>query len=62
MFLLAKEAGETTQLYGVLEDIRISGLTMRDVRNAPLFIRLGARLNAPPLAASACPESTGQEA
>ena len=33
---------------GVLEDVRIRGLTMRDVRNAPLYIRLGARLNGPP--------------
>jgi polygalacturonase len=33
---------------GVLEDVRIRGLTMRDVRNAPIFIRLGARLNGPP--------------
>jgi hypothetical protein len=33
---------------GILEDVRIRGLTMRDVRHAPLYIRLGARLNAPP--------------
>jgi polygalacturonase len=33
---------------GVLEDVRIRGLTMRDVRNAPIYIRLGARLNGPP--------------
>jgi polygalacturonase len=32
---------------GVLEDIAISNLTMRDVVNAPLFIRLGARLRRP---------------
>ncbi len=32
---------------GILEDIRLSGLTMRDGRNAPIFLRLGARLNAP---------------
>jgi polygalacturonase len=32
---------------GVLEDITISNLTMRDVQNAPIFIRLGARLRAP---------------
>jgi polygalacturonase len=32
---------------GVLEDIRIRGLTMRDGRNAPIYIRLGARLNGP---------------
>ena len=33
---------------GVLEDVRIRGLTMRDGRNAPIYIRLGARLNGPP--------------
>jgi polygalacturonase len=33
---------------GVLEDVRIRGLTMRDVRHAPIYIRLGARLNGPP--------------
>jgi hypothetical protein len=33
---------------GVLEDVRIRGLTMRDVRNAPIYIRLGCRLNGPP--------------
>jgi polygalacturonase len=32
---------------GVLEDITISNLTMRDVQNAPIFIRLGARLRRP---------------
>lgn len=32
---------------GVLEDIAISNLTMRDVNNAPIFIRLGGRLRAP---------------
>jgi polygalacturonase len=32
---------------GVLEDVRIRGLTMRDVRHAPIYIRLGARLNGP---------------
>ena len=30
-----------------LEDITISNITMRDVGNAPLFIRLGARMRAP---------------
>ena len=33
---------------GVLEDVRIRGLTMRDGRNAPIYIRLGGRLNGPP--------------
>jgi polygalacturonase len=33
---------------GILEDVRISGLTMRDIRHAPIYIRLGARLNGPP--------------
>jgi polygalacturonase len=32
---------------GVLEDIAISNITMRDVPNAPVFIRLGARLRKP---------------
>lgn len=32
---------------GVLEDIAISNITMRDVNNAPIFIRLGGRLRAP---------------
>ncbi len=32
---------------GVMEDITISNITMRDVQNAPLFIRLGARLRRP---------------
>jgi polygalacturonase len=32
---------------GVLEDIAVTNLTMRDVANAPIFIRLGARLRRP---------------
>lgn len=32
---------------GVLEDIAITNITMRDVPNAPIFIRLGGRLRAP---------------
>ncbi|HEX9781308.1 MAG TPA: glycosyl hydrolase family 28-related protein [Opitutaceae bacterium] len=32
---------------GVLEDVAISNITMRDVPNAPVFIRLGARLRRP---------------
>jgi putative nucleotidyltransferase with HDIG domain len=32
---------------GVLEDVVVTNLTMRDVPNAPVFIRLGARLRAP---------------
>ena len=32
---------------GVLEDVTITNITMRDVQNAPIFIRLGARLRAP---------------
>ena len=32
---------------GMLEDIAISNITMRDVNNAPIFIRLGARLRRP---------------
>jgi hypothetical protein len=30
-----------------MEDITISNLTMRDIANAPIFIRLGARLRGP---------------
>ena len=32
---------------GVVEDITITGITMRDIRNAPFFLRLGARLRGP---------------
>jgi polygalacturonase len=32
---------------GVLEDVTITNITMRDVQNAPIFLRLGARLRAP---------------
>ncbi len=32
---------------GVLEDITITNITMRDVPNAPVFIRVGARLRRP---------------
>lgn len=31
----------------LLEDIAISNITMRDITNAPIFIRLGARMRAP---------------
>jgi hypothetical protein len=31
-----------------LEDVTVSNLTMRSVSNAPLFLRLGARLRGPP--------------
>lgn len=31
----------------VMEDVVVSGLTMREVMNAPIFIRLGGRLRAP---------------
>ncbi len=33
---------------GTVEDIIITGLVMRDIRNAPIFLRLAARLRAPP--------------
>jgi polygalacturonase len=33
---------------GAIEDITFTGVTMRDIRNAPFFLRLGARLRAPP--------------
>lgn len=32
---------------GVLEDVTIDGITMRDMRNAPIFLRLGARMRGP---------------
>ena len=32
---------------GALEDITIVGVTMRDIRHSPLFLRLGARLRGP---------------
>lgn len=32
---------------GLLEDVTISNLTMRGINNAPIFIRLGARLRGP---------------
>lgn len=32
---------------GVLEDVVVSNITMRDVSNAPFFLRLGARLRGP---------------
>ncbi len=32
---------------GAIEDVTISNITMRDIDNAPIFIRLGARLRGP---------------
>ena len=32
---------------GALEDVSISNITMRDIVNAPIFLRLGARMRAP---------------
>jgi polygalacturonase len=32
---------------GPIEDIAFTGVTMRDIRNAPFFLRLGARLRGP---------------
>lgn len=32
---------------GALEDIVISNITMRDIVNAPIFLRLGARMRSP---------------
>ena len=32
---------------GSMEDITVVGLTMRDIRNAPIFLRLGARMRGP---------------
>ena len=34
---------------GLLEDVTISNITMRDVMNSPIFLRLGRRLRAPVL-------------
>ncbi|GGA95423.1 hypothetical protein GCM10011511_18500 [Puia dinghuensis] len=40
---------------GLLEDVTISNITMRDIVNAPIFIRLGARMRAPDsMAVGAC--------
>ena len=33
---------------GPVEDLAVNGVTMRDIRNAPFFLRLGARLRGPP--------------
>jgi polygalacturonase len=32
---------------GIMEDIVVVGVTMRDIRNAPIFLRLGARMRGP---------------
>ena len=32
---------------GSIEDVTFTGVTMRDIRNAPFFLRLGARLRGP---------------
>ena len=40
---------------GLLEDVTITNITMRDIVNAPIFIRLGARMRGPDtLAVGAC--------
>ena len=39
---------------GVLEDVAISNITMRDIANAPIFIRLGARLRRPGATEAGC--------
>ncbi|WP_158890117.1 rhamnogalacturonidase [Amycolatopsis anabasis] len=33
---------------GVLEDVTINAITMRDIVNSPIFLRLGARMSGPP--------------
>ena len=39
---------------GLLEDITVSNITMRDISNAPIYLRLGARLRGPaPIAVGA---------
>ncbi len=32
---------------GILEDITVTGLTMRDIRDAPFYLRLGSRMSGP---------------
>src|SRR5205823_723154 len=32
---------------GMLEDVTISNITMRDIQNAPIYLRLGARMRGP---------------
>lgn len=32
---------------GIIEDVSVTNLTMRDIREAPIFIRLGARMRGP---------------
>ncbi|WP_027526553.1 hypothetical protein [Bradyrhizobium sp. Ec3.3] len=32
---------------GIMEDITVTGVSMRDIRNAPLFVRLGSRPRGP---------------
>jgi polygalacturonase len=32
---------------GILEDVTITGVTMRDIRNAPIYLRLGSRMRGP---------------
>jgi hypothetical protein len=32
---------------GIMEDLTVVGVTMRDIRNAPIFLRLGARMRGP---------------
>jgi polygalacturonase len=32
---------------GIMEDITVVGVTMRDIRNSPIFLRLGARMRGP---------------
>jgi polygalacturonase len=32
---------------GIMEDITVVGVSMRDIRNAPIFLRLGARMRGP---------------
>ena len=32
---------------GILEDVTISNITMRDITNSPFFLRLGSRMRGP---------------
>jgi len=47
MFGLTMSLALETVDGGLLEDVTITNITMRDIVNAPIFIRLGARMRAP---------------
>jgi len=39
---------------GILEDVTINNITMRDIANAPIFLRLGSRMRGPRVFRSEC--------